>query len=92
MTPPLVTLDDLRAEGVPFYQVSRHSRYVARFPFGLLGKGALANHDRDLAGRLPEDSAGEQYLRCYAEYDRNVRRLSIEDFILWKKQGGSTFR
>lgn len=72
-----------------YCQTSRAYRHVARLPEGKTGVQALAEASGDAAwsDRLGERSAGDYYLRVYAE----KVTLSPEVFEMFRRLGGGTY-
>lgn len=73
-------------------QVSRKYCMIARLPDGMTGKQALAQHDKELADRLPQSDAEGFYMRVHAERDGLVKTLGPSAFIRFRKMGGESAR
>ena len=84
-----------------WYQVSRKYRTLARLPKGETGIQALARaatksrniarDTREWAIMLGERSAGDHYLRVYAQEEGNWQEVSPTVFDWFRKLGGNTY-
>jgi len=76
-----------------WYQVSRRHHTVACLPEGKSGVEALAEASGrpEWAEGLKERSAGDQYLRCYAQKEGNWMELNSTQFRQFRDAGGSTY-
>jgi hypothetical protein len=82
-----------------WYQVSRRFRTVARLPDGMTGIEALARDARKSYGRdseewanmLGERSAGDHWLRCFADKKGCWKELDQPTFDAFRKLGGRTY-
>lgn len=78
-----------------WFQISRKHRIVARFPDGIKDGHSALGSIRGVdfwVYRLPEQDAGDHFLRVYAERQGLTRELTKEEFEAFRAAGGRTYR